>query len=125
MICLTVTKGRSGEGIMQIPVDNILFMQFDNRLFISVHTKNEEYFAVGNLQFWESAFEKAGLNFMRLDRGVLANLDKIEALNSSYKIAYFDSDITKLTKHCTISSSCYKTLCKKIEVTTSIFTMLF
>lgn len=109
MIYLTVTEDEQGTGIKQIPVEDILYMQFDNRLFISVQTETAQYVTVGPLRFWESSFEKARLNFMRLDRGVLANLDKIKMVDSAYKIAYFDNE----KKRCTMSSSGYKSFCEE------------
>lgn len=48
------------------------------------------------------------MNFMRLDRGVLANVDKIKAVDKDFKLAYFDTNIDKYTKSCTMSSSGYK-----------------
>lgn len=108
MICLTVTKNEEGDGIQQIDVKEILYMQSDNQLSLSVHTENAQYVTVGSLRFWESAFQKAGLNFIRLDRGVLANLDKIKVVDKDFKLAYFDTNIKKETKNCTMSSSGYK-----------------
>ncbi|MBW4083564.1 LytTR family DNA-binding domain-containing protein [Paenibacillus sp. S150] len=110
MIYVTVTESEDGSGIQQIPVDEILYMQFDNRLFISVQTEDAQYVTTGALRYWESAFEKAGLNFLRLDRGVLANLDNIQAVDSVFKIAYFGVG----KKKCTMSSSGFKELNKKM-----------
>jgi DNA-binding LytR/AlgR family response regulator len=107
MIYITVTENEEGSGIQQMHVDDILYMQFDNRLLISVQTEEAKYFTVGNLRFWESAFEKAGLNFMRVDRGVLANVDKIIVVNKDFKLAYFDANIDKVTIKCTMSNSGY------------------
>ncbi|MEK3673488.1 LytTR family DNA-binding domain-containing protein [Paenibacillus sp. FSL R10-2771] len=109
MIYLTVTENEEGNGIQQIKVEDILYMQFDNRLSIAVHTEDNQYIAVGPLRFWESAFEKAGLNFLRVDRGVLANVDKIKSIDQDYKLAYFDTIAEKQTKSCTMSSVGYKT----------------
>lgn len=109
MIYLTVTENEEGKGIQQIKVEDILYMQFDNRLSIAVHTQKNHYVAVGPLRFWEAAFEKAGLNFMRVDRGVLANVDKIKVVDKEFKLAYFDTNIEKGAKSCTMSSSGYKT----------------
>lgn len=109
MIFLTVTDNEEGEGIKQIKVEDILYMQFDSRLSIAVHTEQKQYIAVGPLRFWEAAFEKASLNFMRVDRGVLANVDKIIIVDKDFKLAYFDSITEKETKRCTMSSAGYKT----------------
>lgn len=108
MIFLTVTENENGDGLQQIKVEDILYMQFDNKMSSAVHTELGQYVAVGYLRYWESAFEKAGLNFMRLDRGVLANMDKVKALDADFKLAYFNSIIEKDTKRCTMSSSGYK-----------------
>lgn len=113
MIFLTVTENEDGKGIQQIRVRDILYMQFDNRHSITVHTDDCQYVAVGSLRFWESAFEKAELNFMRLDRGVLANLDKVKAVDTDFKLAYFGDEIDKETKRCTMSSSGYKSFKEK------------
>lgn len=108
MIYLTVTENEDGDGMQQISIEDILYMQFDNKMSISVHTELGHYVAVGPLRFWESAFEKAGLNFMRLDRGVLANIEKIRAVDADFKLAYFNLVIERETKRCTMSSSGYK-----------------
>ncbi|MEK8215467.1 LytTR family DNA-binding domain-containing protein [Paenibacillus sp. FSL L8-0463] len=110
MVFITVTDNEDGDGIQQIKVEDILYIQFDNRVSIAVHTETSQYVTVGPLRFWESAFQKAGLNFMRIDRGVLANLDKIQAVDIDFKLAYFDTLIEKNTKRCTMSSSGYKSL---------------
>lgn len=107
MICITVTEKEEGDGIQQINVEEILYMQFDNRLSIAVHTEEKQYVAVGPLRFWEAAFEKAGLNFMRVDRGILANVEKIKVVDNYFKLAYFDTKIDKQTKSCTMSSAGY------------------
>ncbi|WP_076220845.1 LytTR family transcriptional regulator DNA-binding domain-containing protein [Paenibacillus odorifer] len=111
MVFITVTENEDGDGIQQIDVEDILYIHFDYRLFISVHTRTTKYVTVGPLRFWESSFEKAGLNFMRLDRGVLANLDKIRVVDSEYKLAYFDSNIDNNTIRCTMSITGYKAFC--------------
>lgn len=108
MIFLTVTENENGDGMQQISVEDILYMQFDNKMSISVHTELGQYVAVGYLRYWESAFEKAGLNFMRLDRGVLANLDKVKAVDADFKLAYFGYIVERETKRCTMSNSGYK-----------------
>lgn len=108
MILITVTKNEEGDGIQQLDVDDILFMQFDNRSSIVVHTKSSQYIAVGPLRFWESAFEKAGLNFIRVDRGVLANVNKVKSIDKYFKLAFFDMAIDGETKSCTMSSAGYK-----------------
>jgi DNA-binding LytR/AlgR family response regulator len=124
MIYLTVTEDQNGVGIQQLPVEDILYMQFDNRLLISVQTEAAQYFTVGNLRFWEAAFEKAGLNFLRLDRGVLANLDKIKMVDSTYKLAYFGSTITN-SKHCTMSTSGYKAIHERMPIAVPQITLPF
>lgn len=108
MVFLTVTEDEEGTGVQQIPVEDILYMQFDNRNSIAVHTLNSQYVAVGSLRFWEAAFEKAGLNFKRLDRGVLTNLDKVKMVDPVYKIAYFGDG----GKKCTMSSTGFKEFSK-------------
>lgn len=108
MFFLTVTENENGDGMQQIGVEDILYMQFDNKMSISVHTKLGHYVAVGPLRFWEAAFDKAGLKFMRLDRGVLANLEKIKAIDADFKLAYFDLVVERETQRCTMSSSGYK-----------------
>lgn len=123
MIYLTVTKDQHGAGIQQIPVEDILYMQFDNRLLISVQTEAAQYFTVGNLRFWEAAFEKAGLNFLRLDRGVLVNLDKVQMVDSTYKIAYFGTHTN--SKRCTMSTSGYKAIRGKISLEFSKISLPF
>ncbi|AIQ70335.1 LytTR family transcriptional regulator DNA-binding domain-containing protein [Paenibacillus graminis] len=107
---LTVTENENGAGLQQLLIDEILYMQFDNGVLISIYTDRGHYYTVGPLRFWESAFGKVGLNFIRLDRGVLANLNKIKAVDSEYKIAYFDTSITRDTKRCTMSTGGYKAL---------------
>lgn len=117
VIYITVTESEDGAGIQQILVEDILYMQLDNQLIISVYTQTAKYFTVGNLRFWASAFEKAGLNFLRLDRGVLANSEKIRAIDSYYKMAYFDVVINKDTIRCTMSITGYKAFCEIYNIT--------
>ncbi|MFD1775915.1 LytTR family transcriptional regulator DNA-binding domain-containing protein [Paenibacillus rhizophilus] len=114
MLNLTVTEDEQGAGMQQLPVDEILFLQSNANDFIDVHTKNKQYYVVGSLKFWESAFEQTDLNFLRLDRGVLTNMDKIRCLNTSLKVAYFDYPLKRDTKYCTISYGRYRTILKKL-----------
>ncbi|NOU80597.1 hypothetical protein GC101_17170 [Paenibacillus sp. LMG 31459] len=108
---LTVTEDEQGAGLQQVAIEEILYMQFDNGILIAVYTENGNFFTVGPLRFWEAVFRKANLNFIRLDRGILANLDKIKVVDSDYKIAYFDDFISGATKRCTMSMSGYRTFC--------------
>lgn len=108
MIYLTVTENEEGDGLQQIKIEDVLYMQFDNRLTISVHTDTAQFYTVGPLRFWEAAFDKVGLNFLRLDRGVLANMEKIRVVDIDFKLAYFNDCIEKETKRCTMSSTGYK-----------------
>lgn len=113
---LTVTEDENGTGLQQILINDILYMQFDNPLYISVHTDAVKYFTVGTLRFWESAFDKAGMNFVRVDRGILINLDKIKAVDATYKLAYFDYPFTDTSKSCTMSYAGYKAISKRLAM---------
>lgn len=114
MLSLTVTEDEQGSGLQPMPVEEILFIQTNLRETVAVHAQEGVFYTVGPLRFWESAFKKAGLNFFRLDRGILANLNKIECVNPDLKLAYFGFPVSINTKRCTISEGRYKQVIKQL-----------
>lgn len=116
LLALTVTEDENGAGIQLLEIDNILFMQADLRTSLIVHTKDKRFYTVGSLRYWENAFShQSDLNFLRLDRGILANLDRIEAVDPALKLAYFGYPVTETTKSCTISDGRFKQFLERID----------
>ncbi|AIQ62753.1 hypothetical protein PSTEL_06205 [Paenibacillus stellifer] len=114
MLSLTVTEDENGAGIQPVSVDDILFLQTNMKALVEVHTREGKYYTVGPLRFWESAFAQGGFQFVRLDRGVLANLEQIKCINTTLKFAYFDYPVTNRTKYCMMSDGRYKAIMEEL-----------
>ncbi|MNI94384.1 hypothetical protein D3C73_1524820 [compost metagenome] len=80
---------------------------------------------MGPLRFWENALEKGGANFLRIDRGILVNVDRVKAVDSTFYLAYFELPITNTAKRCTMSYTGYKAIREKIALGILTFSQPF
>lgn len=110
METLTVTRDVDGNrGLEFLPIRKIAYMEYlKNINRVVVHTTNQEFYLMGTLQYWQRALEMSGYNFVFLDRGNVVNLDKIVLLDAKYHVAYFEENISKESKRCTLTSIKFK-----------------
>ncbi|PZD95885.1 hypothetical protein DNH61_10595 [Paenibacillus sambharensis] len=114
---LTVARHKDGEsGLLTVLIDDITFLEYErmaNR--IVVHTLTDTFYMMGTLKFWVTALQNSGYEFVMVDRNNAANLNRIVRLDKQYKIAYFESSLTKDSKGCTVAWSSYNQLVKKLQ----------
>jgi DNA-binding LytR/AlgR family response regulator len=114
---LTVARGKDGEtGLVPLEIEDIIFLEFeriDNR--INVHTLDDVYYIMGTLKFWVTALQNSGYDFVMVDRVNAANINKIVRLDKQYNIAYFETDVTKESKGCTVAWNKFNLLIKKLQ----------
>ncbi|MGF7050771.1 DNA-binding LytR/AlgR family response regulator [Paenibacillus sp. DS2015] len=116
MSSLTVTKDIDGNtGLTTLKIDDILFFEYDGRTDrIIVQLKDETYYTVGTLRYWNKVLNNSGYKFKLVDRNNMVNMNKIKMLDKIFKVAYFETDISSRSKRCTVSSSNYKELEKEL-----------
>ncbi|PQP86292.1 hypothetical protein CPT76_31990 [Paenibacillus sp. AR247] len=105
---LTVSRDIEGEsGIVNLRVHDILFMEFSipaDR--VVVHTMEEQFYMNGTLKYWSGMLSASGYTFRNVDRN-LVNVDRIMLIDSVYKKAYFEPEIHKGSKCCTMAFKRY------------------
>lgn len=107
---LTVTRTVDGSsGIKSLHVRDIAFLEYDRKEDrVLVHTVDDVFYVVGTLKYWTIAFNASGYSFKQVDRNNVVNLDRVTALDPTYKHAYFEEPVSQESKHCTIAWSRYK-----------------
>jgi hypothetical protein len=114
---LTVARDKDGEtGLVPLHIEDIIFLEFerlDNR--INVHTLNEVFYIMGTLKFWVTALQNSGYDFVMVDRVNAANLRRIVRMDKQYNIAYFESELTKESKRCTVAWNKFNLIVKKLK----------
>ncbi|MCL6601667.1 MAG: LytTR family transcriptional regulator DNA-binding domain-containing protein [Paenibacillus sp.] len=111
MKSLSVTKDLDGlSGIVQLNIDDIAFLEFDSRSGkIFIHTIEDRiFYTVGSLKYWTMVLNNSGYRFFVADRNNAVHIDKIVEMNGLLKVAYFQTNRTNASKHCTMSKSGYK-----------------
>ncbi|MFP4975977.1 LytTR family transcriptional regulator DNA-binding domain-containing protein [Paenibacillus sp. CN-4] len=118
MNTLTVTRDPNGlTETLPIPIPDIMFMEYDPSTGkIAVHaiedSMDEVYYMSGTLRYWVETLNGSGFNFVKGDRTVVVNVDKVRMVNPLFKTAYFDSG-----SHfgCMLSNSGYKEMMSRIK----------
>ncbi|GGG09700.1 LytTR family transcriptional regulator DNA-binding domain-containing protein [Paenibacillus abyssi] len=102
---LSVTRDVEGKsGFCSVSIDDIVFIEFDrilNRLY--VHTIDNIYYTMGTLKYFVEGLNGCGYDFRLVDRNNAVHLLKIKRLDQKHKIAYFEEEISKKSKRCTIA----------------------
>ncbi|MEK4351310.1 LytTR family transcriptional regulator DNA-binding domain-containing protein [Paenibacillus sp. FSL R5-0475] len=114
---LTVTRDVDAvTGVISLPIRDIAFLEYASQIDrVIVHTINEMFYMPGTLKYWQSALDSSGYNFASVDRTNVVNLDKIVLVDEIYRVAYFESSITKTTKKCTFTIINFDKFQKKYE----------
>lgn len=114
----TVTGSRDGSGgLVPIDVQEIIFLEYigGSEAQIRVHKLQETFYTMGTLRYWVTALQESGFEFALVDRNNAVNIRNIKRLDSEYKKAYFEVDITRDSKYCTLAWEKYKALVKKLQ----------
>ena len=100
---LSVTKERDGKsGGTNVPVRGITHLEADSYMVI-VHTTKDQYYLAGTMVYWVNTLNSSGYNFRNADRSSVINVDKIDSIDMKFKLAYFESDINRHSKRCTLA----------------------
>mgnify|MGYP001430072637 CR=1 FL=1 len=81
-------------------VEDVLFLSVDQASVV-FHTHDRQFFLRSTLEDWKIIL--SDFNFEELDRGVLVHMSKVKAINSEYRIIYFDENLKGVTS--TMSAS--------------------
>lgn len=111
---ISVSRSAQGKtGLVQLPIDDILYFEFDRGIeMIAVHTLTEKFFIPGTLKYWLEVLTASGYNFEMVDRNNAVNLCRIKHVDKTFKLAYFEEAICKESKRCTVSISNINTVLK-------------
>ncbi|GAB6988002.1 LytTR family transcriptional regulator DNA-binding domain-containing protein [Paenibacillus pini] len=102
---LSVTKDIDGEsGIVKLRVNDILFLEaMKKKQCVAFHTLESIFYLPGSLKYWSTTLNNSGYTFRIVDRSNSVNVDKIVRIDNVFKKAYFEYDIRKGSKCCTMS----------------------
>ncbi|RKP49841.1 hypothetical protein D7Z26_18585 [Cohnella endophytica] len=114
---LTVTLDIEGKsGISNLPVRDILFLQFDFiSRWITVHTLDGQFFIPGTLIYWTEALKKGGYQFEKVDRNIVVHVPKICKMDRFFAKAYFEIETTSRSKSITLSQKYFKLLASQLR----------
>jgi hypothetical protein len=114
---ISVTRDQEGNsGLVLLDVMYVVYLEYDRyENGLMVHTLDDMFYTMGTLKYWTNALQNSGYQFAMVDRNVAVHLTKIKRLDSKYKIAYFETQITKDSKGCTVAWSHFNMLAKKLQ----------
>lgn len=106
MEVLSVTRDVDGTaGLVQLPISDIAYMAYIKKINrVTVHTVDHEFYLMGTLVFWQNAIAANGYRFISVDRTNVVNIDRIKYLDKIKHNAYFESEPSKTSKRCTMTS---------------------
>lgn len=109
---LSLTDHPDGKhGFSQVPVGDILFIEFDRLLNrVLFHTSEQVYYSMGTFKFYVEALAKSGCAFNIVDRNYAVSMSKVVLIDRERGIIYFDSNVTKDSKKCTIAFSNFNSI---------------
>ncbi|AHV98027.1 LytTR family transcriptional regulator DNA-binding domain-containing protein [Paenibacillus sabinae] len=118
MALLSVTKDVGGKsGITNIEIGDILMLSYSKSIDrVLVHTAETIYYTIGTLTFWNEVLNNSGHNFSLVDRSNSLNLDKVVILDPTFKVAYFESNITPKSKRCIIAGYRFNEVKKSLNL---------
>lgn len=100
---LAVSKDRDGEtGGTNVPIKKVTHLEADTYMVI-VHTATDQYYLMGTMVYWVKTLNASGYNFRNADRSNIINVDNIKSIDMSFKVAYFEDEINKRSKKCTLT----------------------
>lgn len=116
---LSVTRNSEGtNGLVNLPITEILFLEFDpiDRC-IFVHTREEQFYLAGTLAYWATTLEQ--YDFEKVDRNFVVQVPMIQRMDTAFFMAYFDGEITLNSKKVTMSQKYFRRIMKRITQTNS------
>lgn len=115
MVTLSVTNDVEGvSGIVALPVNNILYMQFSSgKRRVVVHSEDGVFYTTGPLNYWTQVLNHSGFNFSVGDRTAAINIAKVVRVDDFFKTAYFDLDSKT---GCMLSVSGFEDLKKQLKL---------
>lgn len=95
---IPVLKRVDGNSLRRhfLSIDDLLIVKCYKKLVIFVSSTGEEYQLTSVLEEWKLLLE--GFDFLEVDRGILANMEKAVYLDSDFRILHFPDGLT-----CTVS----------------------
>lgn len=103
---LSVTRDIDGKlGFNLVDIRDIIYIEYDgiiNRMY--VHTIDDVFYTMGTLKYFVESFNACGFDFKLVDRNSAVHMDKIVRLDQKLKMAFFELEITKKSKCCTIAN---------------------
>lgn len=117
MYTISATRDIEGRsGLVSVKGDDIIFLGTESSAgIILLHTLDSVYYTAGTLKYWTRVLNASGYTFYLADRNNSINIRNIVEINTFLKIAYFETERTKNSKYCTMSSSGLKKVCQLVN----------
>jgi DNA-binding LytR/AlgR family response regulator len=114
---LSVTRDTFGkDGLINIKVDDVLFLEFDmTEKGVIVHTRDEKFFITGTLNYWAETLKSTGYEFEKSDRNIVIHIPKIKRLDRIFTFAYFDYEVNTYSKRVTLSQKHFKKIVSMVR----------
>jgi len=114
---LAVTRDTEGKtGLINLPVSEVLFLEFDMTVkWVIVHTLQDQFFVAGNLTYWVESLKAKGFDFEKVDRNVVVHMPKIKRIDRSFAYAYFEYEVGKDSKRITLAQKYFKKVLSMVD----------
>ncbi|BBH18710.1 hypothetical protein Back11_00550 [Paenibacillus baekrokdamisoli] len=112
-----VSKIDGSGGLQYVDLNEVIYFEsMGSTPQIVVHTLTEEFYIWGTLKVWTNVLKESGYEeFFSVDRNYLINIRKVKRLDDQYKMAYFEYEISKGSKVCTLAWEKYKSVSAKLR----------
>ncbi|MBW7454127.1 LytTR family transcriptional regulator DNA-binding domain-containing protein [Paenibacillus sepulcri] len=118
MDLLSVIRNNDGSGgLCSVEIKAVVFLEYigGSTPQIKIHTTNEEFYIWGTLKTWTKALQDSGYDFFPVDRNFSIHIRNIKRLDDQYKRAYFEYELGRDSKSCTLAWEKYKAVEKKLK----------
>jgi len=104
---LSLTRDTEGHsGFVHVRTRDLLYLECDTASGgVSFHTREERFFGMGTMKYYQSALAAHGLLFTKADRNILLNMEKVALIDRKDGFVYFEPAIDKNAKRCMVAIS--------------------
>ncbi|CAM3511327.1 LytTR family transcriptional regulator DNA-binding domain-containing protein [Marinicrinis lubricantis] len=98
-----IKKTKEGIEAYLLPIEEIWYVNVENNRDVVYHTKDDKFYQPTSMEQVHAILKEQG--FEKLDRGVIANIQNIQHLDTNMGKVYFEPEISQESKYATVAFS--------------------
>jgi len=104
---LSLTRDTEGKsGFVHVRTRDLLYLECDTAAGgVSFHTRDEQFFGMGTMKYYQTALASHGLHFTKADRNIFLNMEKVVWIDRKDGFVYFEREIRQDSKRCMVAIS--------------------